>query len=718
MTQTPTFYPGNRDLPVEVRERILSTFRQSVQLLKDGHTEEAASGCDLILKMDPAFVPARKLLEKARNPAAPVDVDALLLSFTGGGPPKASALVAEARAALEAREFPRAIELANQLLRSDLTNQEAQDIGREAQERMEAAPFVSQFLQKARNHAAGGNIAAARADIDKARSLDPAHPEIRQLENALTGSHAPTPPPPAAPEPAFDPGSATPFSFDFQPESSKPAPESSFIVDSPAPGRSSQASDFGFSFEEEQGGSGFVLDSPAAAPAYGASTAPVVGEAQTFDFSTASVETSPEDQDRIAQFLRDGDEAYAAGDYKRATEIWSRIFLLDVTNHEASDRIERARKQQNEIDSQVDEVERAAIAAFEARDFDSARLKFEEIQRVDPGNTTAADYLTRLDGVPAADALRYDEPPPVRNEQDLAAAYGIPLETDLADYEASLRAPGVTPDDAVPTRTVAVPPAARPTRRKGGVLLLAGALILLLAAGYFGYTTFFKGGEQGGDAQQSEVTLNRAQALAGAGKYDQAMTLLASIKPGDPMHDRALALMAEYRNRKSSGPDTIDGRPAEEVFNELVARGQAAFAAQDYLSAKEALERASGIRPLPPDVTAVYNNARQQVAKLESALVLFKEGNYSGAIGVLDALKVDDPNNQSIQRLLTDAHFNLGVLALREERLDVASAEFESVLAANPNDDLARRSRDIASRYQDQPRDLLFQIYVKYLPLR
>jgi hypothetical protein len=44
------------------------------------------------------------------------------------------------------------------------------------------------------------------------------------------------------------------------------------------------------------------------------------------------------------------------------------------------------------------------------------------------------------------------------------------------------------------------------------------------------------------------------------------------------------------------------------------------------------------------------------------------------------------------------------------------------VLKANPNDELAKRSRDLAARYSAQPKgtpkDLLYKIYVKYLPLR
>jgi tetratricopeptide (TPR) repeat protein len=67
-------YPGNLSLPVEVREKILSTFRHTLDLYRDGKMDDCLIGCDFILKMDPRFAPARKLQEKARNPRADVDL--------------------------------------------------------------------------------------------------------------------------------------------------------------------------------------------------------------------------------------------------------------------------------------------------------------------------------------------------------------------------------------------------------------------------------------------------------------------------------------------------------------------------------------------------------------------------------------------------------------------------------------------------------------------
>jgi tetratricopeptide (TPR) repeat protein len=80
-------YPGNLSLPVEVREKILSTFRHTLDLYRDGKVDDCLIGCDFILKMDPRFAPARKLLEKAKNPKAAIDLAELQSVLPPGSPP-------------------------------------------------------------------------------------------------------------------------------------------------------------------------------------------------------------------------------------------------------------------------------------------------------------------------------------------------------------------------------------------------------------------------------------------------------------------------------------------------------------------------------------------------------------------------------------------------------------------------------------------------------
>jgi tetratricopeptide (TPR) repeat protein len=99
-TAAPGAYPGNLSLPREVREKILSTFRHTLDLFQDGKLDDCLIGCDFILKMDPRFTPARQLQEKAKNPRADVDLAALraVLVADATAPPPATPPVARTTA--------------------------------------------------------------------------------------------------------------------------------------------------------------------------------------------------------------------------------------------------------------------------------------------------------------------------------------------------------------------------------------------------------------------------------------------------------------------------------------------------------------------------------------------------------------------------------------------------------------------------------------------
>src|SRR6058998_886828 len=122
------------------------------------------------------FDPAKKLLEKARNPNAPIDVDALL-------PAEANdSRLRDARTAMAGRDFQRVLDITTEMLTEDLTNDDARILNEQAREKTEAAPFVDQFIRKAEALIAQGNNGAARQELDKARALDDDHPGIRRVE--------------------------------------------------------------------------------------------------------------------------------------------------------------------------------------------------------------------------------------------------------------------------------------------------------------------------------------------------------------------------------------------------------------------------------------------------------------------------------------------------------------------------------------------------------
>jgi tetratricopeptide (TPR) repeat protein len=698
-------YPGNASLSSAVKDRVLSTFQQALSLYKQGRAAEVVEGCTLILRMDPMFDPAKKLLEKTRNPNSPVDVDSLM--------PSTEDPLREARAAMAARDFQRANDLTSEVLRDDFTHEEARTINEAAREKIEAAPFVDQFIRKAETFAGQGNVASARSELEKARALDSDHPGISRVAESL-----------AAPQP--------PASF-----TSGPSP--SFVVDAPppaapAPGRNTaQATDFGFTFEEDKAPAdepsfgAFSFDAPspapAATPAFGGFSfdTPSTPSAGSFDFAPAAAATGGDDQRKIDQYLADGDRAANAGNYQQAIDLWSRIFLIDVTNDEASTRIENAKAKRRESEAKVEALLAAGESAFNSGDHNTAREKFNEALQIDPGNLTAHEFIDRITAAAPAPFETPFSAPSKRNDAP-SAPLGDIFDDDamLSGSYDSLKPPDAPPPLPIPSKKASKTTAAEPSTNKRsastGILLTIVAVVVIAAAGWFVWSKYMS--KPAYDPSAAQAIFVQANNLAKRQRYDQAIAILGDVKPSDPQHDKALEMIADLQHKKAQAAQMVNGRPASIVYEENIAGGRTAFEAHDYETAKTALDTAARIKPLPADLAAMYTTASQQVAKLEVAKALFKERRYQDAVANLDPLLTADPQNQSIRRMILAAHFDLGATALQEERLPDAMREFDEVLKSDPNDELAKRSRTLAERYSGQPKDLLYKIYVKYLPLR
>ena len=706
-----------------MKERVLSTFQQTLGLFKQGRTDEVAAGCNLLLQMDPMFDPAKKLLSKLRNPALAIDLDALL---PDAGPTDQRSPMEHAREAMAARDFQRVIHITTEVLTDDLLNDEARILGDEARDKLEASPFVEQFARKADASLASGNVASAKMELEKARALDPTHPEVvRVAQTIATRDSAPARP--AAPPPSFvveepkpsatgrSTAQAADFGFTF--EEDKPAADfSNFSFDTPAP------TDFSFDApappaapKQESPMGGFSFDSTTAPP-------PPAGGAAEFDFATASVVTSEDDQQKIQQYLADGDRAFDAADYSQAIDLWSRIFLIDVTNDQASDRIERAKKKRREIEGQVETILASGIEAFERGDTTKAQANLSEVLRLDPRNSTAQEYLDRLgetsSGKPDPSNAYVPPPPPEETFRgdlfDDELAIGEGFETPLVPPDpGSVAGPSAPPAKA----TRAKAPSSAGRKLPIGLIAVIFGVLVVVAGGWFAWTRMGSS-EETATSGEGEQIIARASILARNGRIDQAIALLGDIKPGDPKHNDALMMIADLQKKKSTSAQLIDGVPAAQYYDQRIAAATAAFAAGDYTAAKAAFEQAKRVKALPAELETQYATAREQVSKLDAANQLFAERRYSEAVANLQPLLEADPQNVSIQRMIADAHFNLGAMALLEERTADAIREMDEVLKVNPNDELARRTRELAVRYNNESKDLLYKIYVKYLPLR
>ena len=198
----PTGYPGNPSLPKEVRDKILSTFRHTLNLYKEGKTDDCVIGCDFILKMDPRFAPARQLMEKAKNPAAARRRRRRSRRSSRRRRPGRSAWPrsrptsswSRAAESLNARDFDAAIAAAEQVLEALPGNRDAQAILDKARQRKDSGPQIEVARQRAMM-ALDANRTRRGAGRARADALDRSGPPVDR-RCSKRGSRASAQPPP------------------------------------------------------------------------------------------------------------------------------------------------------------------------------------------------------------------------------------------------------------------------------------------------------------------------------------------------------------------------------------------------------------------------------------------------------------------------------------------------------------------------------------------
>ena len=187
---------------------------------------------------------------------------------------------------------------------------------------------------------------------------------------------------------------------------------------------------------------------------------------------------------RITQFLKQGDEALARGNAQEAIDLWSRVFLIDLSNEEASRRIDAARESQAEAARKIDLLLTEGVTQYESGDVAGARNKFLDVLAVSEHDATARGYLNQIEAALAS----------AESAAPVSASAG---DSDFMKHEIEAPAPpsfaedsgvgrGFTGDASSPDlepAATSVQKAARPGG-KGRIdvrILLAAAAVLLVA---------------------------------------------------------------------------------------------------------------------------------------------------------------------------------------------------------------------------------------------
>jgi tetratricopeptide (TPR) repeat protein len=604
-------YPGNPSLAEEVQQKILGTYRQTLDLAASGRRQEALLGCDFIHRLDPQFSPVEPLRERLEGQQGAIVVEDLRAEF--------ERLLADAPGTAEESADVSDIETGEDLLTDD------------------------------------------------------------EIDAVLDGFDDGTPPE------ATEPDLVTPAE--------------------PATGKTESGLD---AVELDTGPDTDLRESE-------------TGEAtETSPSPEPSAELDQESADRVRELLAEGQAAFEQAEYQSAIDAWSRIFLIDIDHPEANRRIDLARKLKAEVERKLDELYHDGLAAIDRGDPGFAQEKFREVLALQPNHLAAQEQLERLVGGAGPEVedqlLELDE---AENEIETT----VTSTEEQYDIESPSEELLEEIDEAPPPPRTRPAEPRRASRRPVLVIAALGILVALTAAWflYSNWTRFFP--NAAGQAVLSQQTtradpIARAQGLHVEGNTAMAISQLRRLPPAHPKYAEAQALIAQWETVLE---DETESGPSEEQLatrDELVVRAKRAFSRQEFLEAEELLNRASQAAPLDESGEALRAEVGERLEPLRSEIQIFRQGEWTYALRNLWRRHEEDPENLDVLRLMVNSYYNLAVRDLQRGDPDAAAENLREASSLAEDDSEVTRLLDFSETYTTRPPDLLYRIFVKYLPFR
>ncbi|MDH3402037.1 MAG: hypothetical protein OES32_16020 [Acidobacteriota bacterium] len=657
-------YPGDSKLSEEIRQRVESTFAQSRQLASQGKVLEATLGCEFILKLDPLFEPARELLRQLESGGAAGGAGAEEAASEPAGGRDADSAAAPGADLGTDLGADLGVDLGTDLGLDGLDepDEPAVDLSREFEDLLERRDFRTLLGLAEDNSGRVGADPGLRGMVAAATERLEAEPYVR-----------------------------------------------SFLAAAEKAQREGRSADAATAIEKAR-----ALD-----PSHPG--LPRTLQAREVD----------EPNERIAELLAEGQQALERGKYQDAIDSWSRIFLIDIDHVEANSRIQEARRLKAESQRQLEEAFHEGVSLWELGTTDKAREQFEKVLAIDPSHLRAQDYLRRMDAAEVAAAPAGTPSGAPSGAMDTASGdvevFAPPdLEPPSEDLEPA-PAPPSRPAGGGERRRAAGPAAAprlgRQLLANRRFLALASLGVLVLAA-VFGWLylkrdDLFPNSDAAAPVAQVDA-LERARRLHAAGRTAMALTQLEQLPSDHPQYAEAQGLIAQWRAPVEEEPNEPAGPTAADLArrDELVSRGHEARQGREYLRAEEYYARAEQIAPLAEEDRLLRTEVGQRLAGLEAQIELFRQGDWEFVLPDLWQLHAANPEDKDVVRLMVDSYFNLGVRDLQRGDAPAAAAKLERAVELDPSDAEVERLLRFSRVYSERPADLLYRIFVKYLPFR
>lgn len=668
-----------------------------------GNYEEAITGCRAVLQAAPDNIKAKQLLDQAQSK---MEADLFVRDN-----------LRKAQEHFNARDFQKCVAECQKIQLLEPDNSSVSELIQMAQEKMEAEPFVQNFITSGQSLYDSGLYSEAISQWEKVRAIDPFYPGLdglikdasekmggyREEEDTVVKLNS-------------DSGDEIKLNSD--------SGEEDTLITHGMP-----------SFElnldnilSESGGEPFSFDQ--------VGEQPQEQEPEKLEFLS--------DEDRIQQLLRDGDQLSSRGHFQRAIEVWSEIFMLDVNHPEALQKIEVARQAAAQQRAASQEIMKRAIAAYEGGEVEEARELFEEVQASDPDNPEAARYLEMLPAgaeVPASleDLIAQAQEAEKHGQyRDAAILYSQALAIDADNAELADRVKNLNLVAKRQEQGRTVIGNARAFMAEGKLESARHAVTKILESDPSNPEALeimkeikVQMGTSGGLAEAQSgagsiairtagrrsfpilplLIVGGALVILGSGlvlwnflgaKPKKEVTQIRSIK-------KPVKTPLATQKKPPVKPAVILSPQDKEKADKLVQEAQFYFMEKRYPEALQKADEALSIDPSNADAAGLKAETeriqKEAIAAeqklLEDANNYFGYSEFAGAVKLYEKYLHKHPESvNQIQPQIIKCYYNLGVIAIRTWRCDTAADYFRQVLFIDESDNLSKEALALARKCQ------------------
>jgi len=434
----------------------------------------------------------------------------------------------------------------------------------------------------------------------------------------------------------------------------------------------------------------------------------------------AQAPAGDEDADqRIATLLTEGDALESQGDLQGAIQVWSRVFVLQDSNADAEERVDRARRILEEQAVRVDEMRFRAEDLLNAGNLAEARDEYQKVLEVLPNHLEAKEALRQIEVKLAGGSEATPAP-----DAGAEAIQAVPLALPEQPQEAAPQEPEFeeevfleTPPQASPPERQTAAPAAAPARRRPGRALVLSMLVVGVvvvgAAGYVGWQILFPSGPSGELQGLEPQTLDRTSTAPSTAQPSADPVVpepqAVGVPPASPPKQRVL-----------------DDAEARVVAKQVVEEASRLFDEGEYVLAlkqfREALDLdSSNMDAKDWETKTAAEVERRAVFEREVTTIraAFSDFDYESALKKLYRMRAPtEVGDAMVQRWKVTCWYNWGVLRLQGARLSEAEEKFQEVLGLKADDEQAASHLEVVRRYRDRPMDPSFKNYTNRLTLR